>query len=269
WQLYGISGPVSFCRKGPPPVCLPEGMNDSPTSLFDSLSPVQRERIDQVCLRFENAWKEGKSPRVDDYLQDAEESERPVLLRELLFLDWQYRQKQTSQVEFPSSFNPSEGMGTVDFTGADPSSTILSESVPEDSMEPNDEVPGYEILQLLGRGGMGVVFRARQTKLKRLVALKMILAGPHAAPEQLARFKREAEAVAQLHHPNIVQIHEVGEYQGLPWFSLEYVEGGTLADHLAGNPQPARPAAQLVETLARATHYAHVQGIVHRDLKPA
>src|SRR5262249_725201 len=151
----------------------------------------------------------------------------------------------------------------------DPSSTILSESVPEDSMEPNDEVPGYEILQLLGRGGMGVVFRARQTKLKRLVALKMILAGPHAAPEQLARFKTEAEAVAQMHHPKIVQIYQVGEHQSLPWFLLEYVEAGTVGDRVGGNAEPARPAAQLVETLARATHYAHVQGIVHRDLKPA
>ena len=244
-------------------------MNDIRTSLFDSLSPLQRDRIDQVCLRFENARKEGGSPRVDDYLQDVGEAERPALLRELLFLDWQYRQKQTSQAEFRSSSNPAEGMGTVDFTGGDPSSTLLPESAPKKPMEPSDEVPGYEILELLGRGGMGVVFRARQTKLKRLVALKMILAGPHAAPEQLARFKTEAEAVAHLHHPNIVQIYEVGEHQGLPWFSLEYVEGGTLADHLAGNPQPARPAAQLVETLARATHYAHIQGIVHRDLKPA
>jgi len=135
--------------------------------------------------------------------------------------------------------------------------------------DPQVEVPGYEIIRLLGRGGMGVVFQARQRALKRLVALKMILAGPHADPDHLARFKTEAEAVAHLHHPNIVQIYEVGEEHGLPWFSLEYVAGGTLADHLAGNPQPARSSAQIVETLARAIHYAHQQGIVHRDLKPA
>jgi serine/threonine protein kinase len=127
----------------------------------------------------------------------------------------------------------------------------------------------YEILGELGRGGMGVVYKARQIKLKRLVALKMILAGSHASPQDLARFRTEAEAVARLQHPHIVQIHEVGEAAGRPFFSLEYVEGGTLADQLDGTPWPARRAAQLVETLAQAIHYAHQRGVVHRDLKPA
>jgi tetratricopeptide (TPR) repeat protein len=130
-------------------------------------------------------------------------------------------------------------------------------------------VPGYELLGELGRGGMGVVYKARQSRLKREVALKMILGGPHAAPAQLARFRTEAEAVARLQHPNIVQIYEVGEHNGLPYFSLEYVAGGTLAERLDGTPLPARDAAPLVETLARAIHYAHERGVVHRDLKPA
>lgn len=130
-------------------------------------------------------------------------------------------------------------------------------------------VPGYDILGELGRGGMGVVYRARQRSLNRLVALKMILAGSHAHPEELARFRTEAEAVAHLHHPNIVQIHEIGEYEGLPYFSLEFVEGGSLAQAVAGTPQAALKAAGLVETLARAVHHAHERGIVHRDLKPA
>jgi WD40 repeat protein len=130
-------------------------------------------------------------------------------------------------------------------------------------------VPGYEILGELGRGGMGVVYKARQTSLKRLVALKMVLAGGHAGPEELARFRSEAEAVARLQHPNVVQIYEVGEHDGRPYFSLEFMDGGSLAGQLAGRPQPPAEAAQLVETLARAMHHCHQAGIVHRDLKPA
>jgi serine/threonine protein kinase/antitoxin component HigA of HigAB toxin-antitoxin module len=130
-------------------------------------------------------------------------------------------------------------------------------------------IPGYEILQVLGRGGMGVVFKARQRSLNRLVALKMILAGAHASPMQLARFHIEAEALASLQHPNIVQVYEVGEHDGCPYFSLELVDGGSLDERLAGRPQPPRQAAALVETLARAVHVAHLRGIVHRDLKPA
>jgi serine/threonine protein kinase len=130
-------------------------------------------------------------------------------------------------------------------------------------------VAGYEILGVLGRGGMGVVYKARHLRLKRVVALKMVLARAHAEAEQLARFRSEAEAAARLQHPNIVQIYEVGEQDGRPYFALEYVDGGSLAQHLAGAPLPAETAAALVETLARAMHYAHQQGVVHRDLKPA
>jgi serine/threonine protein kinase len=129
--------------------------------------------------------------------------------------------------------------------------------------------PGYEILGELGRGGMGVVYKARQTTLKRLVALKVIGSGNCARPEEVARFRTEAEAVAQLQHPNIVQIYEIGDYEGRPFFSLEYVEGGSLADRLEGNPLPPRPSAELLHTLALAIHAAHERGIVHRDLKPA
>jgi serine/threonine-protein kinase len=134
---------------------------------------------------------------------------------------------------------------------------------------PAEPVGGYEIMEELGRGAMGVVYRARQRGLKRTVALKMILGGAHAAAGDLERFRTEAEAVARLHHPNIVQIFEVGEKDGLPYFSLEYVDGGSLAKKVAGNPLPPRAAAELVVALARAIQYAHDQGIVHRDLKPA
>jgi WD40 repeat protein len=127
----------------------------------------------------------------------------------------------------------------------------------------------YEILGEIGRGGMGVVYKARQAGLNRLVALKMILAGGHAGPEQVGRFRAEAEAVARLQHPNIVQIYEVGEHAELPYLVLEYVAGGSLAERLDGTPWPPREAAALVETLARAVHAAHRCGVVHRDLKPA
>jgi serine/threonine protein kinase len=130
-------------------------------------------------------------------------------------------------------------------------------------------IPGYDFLEVLDRGGMGIVYKARQKGLSRIVALKMILAGAHAGADQLARFRREAEAVAQLQHPNIVHIYEIGEHNGLPYFSLEYADGGSLAQQLDGTPWPANKAATLVEILARAMQAAHGRGIIHRDLKPA
>jgi eukaryotic-like serine/threonine-protein kinase len=116
---------------------------------------------------------------------------------------------------------------------------------------------------------MGVVYEARQLGLDRTVALKMVLTGIHTSPKDLARFRAEAAAIARLQHPNIVRIYDVGEATGRPYFVLEFVDGGSLAQHLRGRPQPAGSAAQLVETLARAVHVAHVNGVIHRDLKPA
>ena len=130
-------------------------------------------------------------------------------------------------------------------------------------------VVGYEILAELGRGGMGVVYKARHIELNRLVALKMVLAGVHVGPRELARFRSEAAAVAALQHPNIVQVYEVGEQDGRPYFALEFVDGGSLAQRLTGAPLPPRWSAQLLEQLARTIHFAHQRGIVHRDLKPA
>jgi serine/threonine protein kinase/tetratricopeptide (TPR) repeat protein len=130
-------------------------------------------------------------------------------------------------------------------------------------------VEGYEILAELGHGGMGVVYKARQRRLSRQVALKMIRAGTLARPEDLARFRVEAEAVAKLRHPNIIQIYDIGEVGGLPIVALELLEGGSLDASLGGTPQPARAAASLAATLARAIHAAHTAGIIHRDLKPS
>ena len=116
---------------------------------------------------------------------------------------------------------------------------------------------------------MGVVYRARQVGLNRLVALKMIHAGARAGAVDRARFQTEAEAVARLHHPNIIQIYDIGQCDGCPYFTMELVGGPTLARACQGRPQPARAAATLVQTLARAIACAHQQGILHRDLKPA
>ncbi|HEX5271338.1 MAG TPA: protein kinase, partial [Gemmataceae bacterium] len=127
----------------------------------------------------------------------------------------------------------------------------------------------YEILEEIARGGMGVVYKARQRQLDRLVALKMIRSADADDPEYRGRFDAEARVVARMRHANILQIYEVGEANGLPFFALEYLDGGSLDDHLGGTPQPARPAAALVATLARAVHAAHEAGVVHRDLKPA
>jgi tRNA A-37 threonylcarbamoyl transferase component Bud32 len=130
-------------------------------------------------------------------------------------------------------------------------------------------IPGYEILSELGRGGMGVVYQARQVRLDRPCALKMILAGSHAAREAVARFLAEARAIARLQHPHIVQIHHIGEADGLPFFELEYLPGGGLDRQLDGTPWPPQRAARLVEQLARAMAEAHRLGVVHRDLKPS
>jgi WD40 repeat protein/tRNA A-37 threonylcarbamoyl transferase component Bud32 len=130
-------------------------------------------------------------------------------------------------------------------------------------------VPGYEILGELGRGGMGVVYKARQVSVNRVVALKMILAGARAAAEDQQRFVAEAEAVAALQHPHIVQLFESGRHEGHCYFTLEFVAGGSLWGRLQGKPLPPNEAARLVEPLAEAMHAAHGKGIIHRDLKPA
>jgi eukaryotic-like serine/threonine-protein kinase len=135
-----------------------------------------------------------------------------------------------------------------------------------------DELPritGYQVLGVLGAGGMGIVYKARQLRLDRVVALKMIKAGAGARPGDLARFEAEARAVAAIDHPNIIKIFEIGERDGLPYFSLEFLDGGSLAQRIAGKPQPIEDAARIAETLARAMDVAHRRGIVHRDIKPA
>jgi hypothetical protein len=148
---------------------------------------------------------------------------------------------------------------------------LPAETQPQHVAEPAHlpVIDGYEIGELLGRGGMGLVFKAVQKALKRSVALKIVVSGAHAGAEERARFRTEAEAVARLGHLGIVQIYEVGEQAGCPFLALEFVSGGSLAQQLDGTPMPPRRATQLLLELARAVQHAHEQGIVHRDLKPA
>jgi serine/threonine protein kinase/lipoprotein NlpI len=164
---------------------------------------------------------------------------------------------------------------TVDLPQPDPgattdggSSTSDREASATNSSDGWPSIPAYEILEVIREGGMGVVYKARQRGLNRLVALKLIR-GDRARPDHFTRFRIEAEAVAHLKHPNIVQIYEIDEANGLPFLSLELLEGGTLEARLAGNPQPGRSAAELLETLARTVQFAHDAGIIHRDLKPS
>jgi len=130
-------------------------------------------------------------------------------------------------------------------------------------------LPGYEVLEVLGRGGMGVVYKARQLGFKRIVALKMVIGGSHARAEVLSRFLAEAELIARLHHRHIVQVYDFGTHEGLPFYSMEYLSGGSVAARVRGEPQPSRWSAELVQQLAEAMHAAHLANIVHRDLKPA
>jgi serine/threonine protein kinase/WD40 repeat protein/Flp pilus assembly protein TadD len=234
---------------------------------------AQVQHLDAVCRRFEQAWKAAASPsrrpRIADYLGDTPEPERSALLQELIGLEIAYRRRagETPQLEAYRVQFPSLDAAALAAASGTPAPTVLRAASPPAAKVP--EIPGYEVVAELGRGGMGVVYQAWQIDLHRLVALKMVLAGAHASAEELARFRTEAEAVARLQHPHIVQIYDIGQRDRHPYMALEYVEGGSLAQQLQENLLPVRQAAQWLATLARAVHYAHQHGIVHRDLKPA
>ena len=265
------------------------------------------DEFEDVIRRFEDAWQGPARPEILAYLPTG--AGRTRLLTELVHVDLEYRLRAgeparveeylarypeltddravvleliAAEHEFRRRREPGLALGEffrrfpeyrAELPGQIARATIDGRDVPlrptDQRAEALPEVAGYEILGLLGRGGMGVVYQARQLGLDRTVALKMILTGFQAGPKDLARFRAEAAALARLQHPNIVQIYDVGEAAGRPYFVFEFVAGGSLAQHLQGTPQPVRPAAQLVETLARAVHAAHANGVIHRDLKPA
>jgi hypothetical protein len=245
-------------------------------------------QLRQACADLERRWRAGERPRAEEWLAAcpalADRVEHALelcyaeyVVRERLgqrpspeewyarFPQWREHLQQLFQVHQLARAKADSSLGDT-VPGAEGLPVVAG---PGPAPQPAVRVGNYEVLGEIGRGGMGVVYRARQAGLGRVVALKMIVAGPYAGEEEVARFRREAEAVARLQHPNIVQIFEVGQSHGLPYFSLEFVDGGSLADQLAVAPLAARRAAALVETLALAMHHAHRQGIVHRDLKPA
>jgi serine/threonine protein kinase len=232
-------------------------------------------RLDPICDRFEDDWLAGHHPQLEQFLDLAPQADRPALLGELLALELDYRRRSGEHAEaedyrrrFPGYDEIIEAAFAALTVPAGGFSATRNPSMPShlpDLATP----PGYEILGELGRGGMGVVYKARHLQLDRVAALKMILSGGHASVEELARFKEEARSFARLQHANIVQIYEVGEQGGLPYFALEFCPGGSLDKKLAGTPLPPKDAAALVETLAHAMNTAHKSGVVHRDLKPA
>ncbi len=174
-------------------------------------------------------------------------------------------------VPAPEAIDNTADPGSVDAPNDAPLTRLTAGTGPIVNARPSSVfpvIPGYEIVRELGRGGMGVVYHAMQTRLNRPVALKMILSGAHAGAGHLARFQIEAETLAGLQHPNIVQLYEIGEHDHCPYLAMEYLEGEPLDHYLSGKPLPFDVSARLIETLARAIHCAHQRGIVHRDLKP-
>jgi serine/threonine protein kinase len=203
--------------------------------------------LDLICNEVLLREEIGEAPRLDEYLQRFPELASEIRLQ--FEVEEAIRLRATSVAEDADEL-------------ADPGPRFRAFAV-------RPAIPGYEIQEELGRGGMGIVYKARQIRLNRIVALKTILAGDLANPEDSQRFVAEAEAIARLDHPHIVQIHAFAEHDGRPYFEMEFLPGGSLADRLHGDLWPVSDAAKLVETLARAIHEVHRLGIVHRDLKPA
>ncbi len=252
----------------------------------DSLPLTVAMRIDQVCMEFEAAWQSGPAPRLEDFLGTAEGPELEELLRQLLRLDLELHGHRGSvpaieeylaripghESLIREEVEEVESLAAPDENQPQPEDTLRMggvEAAANTMAFSEVGIPGFEIRRRLGRGGMGIVYEALQVKPRRLVALKVVRGGADADPEELRRFRDEAESAARLQHPNIAQIFEVGEHNGLPWFSMELCGAGSLDHYLLGGPLTPAAAAALVETLARAMHYAHQEKIIHRDLKPA
>ncbi len=234
---------------------------------------------------FEDAWKFDAHPRIEDFLFELDHKE---IFEELLHLDLHYRVQRgelpTSQEyenRFPQfkeiirdvvqSEEQTEIFKFEPETNDDKQTQKVEQTtriIPSKRTSIFPKIPGYEITEELGQGGMGVVYKAEQKSLGRMVALKMIRSQVLGEKESAIRFHREAETLAQLQHPNIVQIYEIGEHNGTPYLSLELIEGGNLSRKLEKISYTPRQTAQLMEILARAMHTAHQKGIIHRDLKP-
>jgi WD40 repeat protein/serine/threonine protein kinase len=261
------------------------------------VSTLSGQRLAEALARdFQKRWHAGDPISIESYLKLYPELDNdPEALLDLIYNDWALREHYGKSLvleeyieRFPDLAESLRMQWEVHqvckAARRETSRTPFSESStpilsPRETRQTRGvqliHVPGYEILEILGKGGMGIVYKARHLALDRIVALKMIRNGVSADPEELARFQKEAEAVARLQHPNIVQVFEVANWEpadgspSVPYLSLEYMAGGSLAQQLARDPLPAAEAAKLVETLARAVEHAHQRHIIHRDLKPA
>jgi tetratricopeptide (TPR) repeat protein len=252
---------------------------DTPTRLGP---PSSQSLVKQILADQRDRFRRGESFRVEAYLdrEPALRGEAEAVL-DLIYHELVLREArgeapglQEYLGRFPQWAEQLRRQFEVEKALSPERLTPPDQTIPAAVGEPTVALGGatgsdYEILKLLGRGGMGLVYQARQCSLGRTVALKMIRDGTVAGAEERLRFRVEAEAVARLQHPNIVQIFEVGERDGQPFLALEYVSGGSLAQHLKGRVWSHAQAAAFIETVARAIHYAHQQGVVHRDLKPA
>jgi WD40 repeat protein len=230
--------------------------------------------LERACDQFELAWQSLPRPSIEAYLHHHTGPSCARYVRELVALEIVYRRRAGERpepaeylVRFPEHASAVEAaFQATERAQERPVGDGQSTAAPDKSVP---AIPGYEVIEELGRGGMGVVFKATAQRLNRFVALKMILAGDLASTDAGARFLKEAESVAQLQHPQVVQIFRIGDFQGRPYLEMEYVNGGSLADRLDGLPWTPTGAARLIESLALAIHHAHLRGIVHRDLKPA
>jgi serine/threonine protein kinase len=246
----------------------------------DELSDEQLRNIEEARASFEESLERGDTRRIDVAIAQVPGEIRAPLFRILLSTEVEYRQykgelPQSSVYEddYPD-FQDDVRAVFAEMLKGDESTQLYqrgAEPMRKKSRRPPivQQIAGFEVLERIGKGGMGVVYKARDPRLKRFVAIKMMLAGDHADQDDFARFQLEAEAVARLQHPNIVQIFEVGEHDEHPYIALEFVDGPDLSTYVQGEPQPQRLAAELVLMLAQAMQYAHSHGIVHRDLKPA
>jgi len=248
--------------------------------------------INAAAERFERAWKQGRRPRIEDYLAEVDESRWPRLLEELLRVERELLLRAGAQPDpeeyrsrFPGSFAVIDAVFGPDgarsaASGSSPDPTCTAPIMPggnahgagEASLAPGSLVRyfgDYELIREIGRGGMGVVYKARQMSLNRPVALKMIRSAALASEDELRRFQNEAEAVALLDHPQIVPILEVGNHDGQRYFTMKLIGGSSLDKRLADYLADPRSAARLVKLAAEAVHHAHQRGILHRDLKPA